>query len=189
MARPTMTASLTTTNSATDPDDFKVVEQRSSSSLEGSKAAAPPVVKIWQKNCRSLKSDDRVYELERELIRSGDSWDAVLLSETWREEEKEFWSTTDENLFFGSGCADGRKGTGILLHAKWKKRVTQAVAVNPRLCYIDLKGAGYLRYAWSQPTFPIQHIPIMSMKHNLKQWKKFYGMRDKNEFQLCWELI
>ena len=53
----------------------------------------PQLVKICQKNCWSLKSDDRLEELERELDASEEIWAAVLLNETWRENEKELWTT------------------------------------------------------------------------------------------------
>ena len=64
-----------------------------------------------------------------------------MLNETWREDKKELWSTKRENVFFGSGCSDGRKETWILLNSKWKRCIVQTVAVSPRLCYIDLKNA------------------------------------------------
>ena len=112
-----------------------------SNQTETANMALPTFVNIWHKNCRSLKSDDRVEELEAELDANGEEWAAIMLNETWREDVKELWSTKRDNVFFGSGCSEGRKGTGILLNAKWKRCIVRTVAVSPRLCYIDLKNA------------------------------------------------
>ena len=44
----------------------------------------------------------------------------MVLSETWREEGCEMWSTTHDHSWFGSGGSKGQCGVGFLLHSRWK---------------------------------------------------------------------
>ena len=40
--------------------------------------------------------------------------------------------------YLGSGWHKKRRGVGILLHKRWKKCIISFVAVNERICYVDL---------------------------------------------------
>ena len=125
-------------------------------------------IKIFQKNCRSLKSDDRVEELEAELDASDKEWAVIMLNETWRVSGSELWSTKRDNIFFGSGCAEGRRGTGILLNAKWKRCVVKTVAVSPRLCYMDLKNAWIHKIRLISAYFPDSTYSDSVLSRNIR---------------------
>ena len=44
---------------------------------------------ILQKNMRSMHSNEKIEEIVNEL--EGYRWDAILLNETWRQEQAEIW--------------------------------------------------------------------------------------------------
>lgn len=102
--------------------------------------------RVYAKNVRGLKTEKRVYELLEEL--EGTEWDAILLSETWRPEGEEIWTTAGGHLFMGSGFSEERRGVGILLHARWnhKRHFQNFIAINERVCYADVScGKAVLR--------------------------------------------
>lgn len=89
--------------------------------------------RIFTKNCRGLKTDDRIEEILCELRVSDVDWDAIMLTETWREEVRELWHTAEGHVYFGSGRAQGCKGFGILLNSRWKSKIRSTVVENERL--------------------------------------------------------
>ncbi len=91
---------------------------------------------MFNKNARSLKSDDRVHELILELKHV--RWDVVLVRETWRPNANEMLSTEDGHIFVGRGFSDGSRGVGILVHARWAKRVKKTIPINERLLAVDV---------------------------------------------------
>lgn len=91
---------------------------------------------VLGKNVQSLQSESREEELFEELRIV--NWDAVLISETWREKSNERWTTGDGHMFCGAGGKKGGKGVGIILHRRWTKGVTAFHAINERLCAIDV---------------------------------------------------
>eukprot|EP00973_Karenia_brevis_P063372 8808388-Karenia_brevis.AAC.1 len=95
---------------------------------------------VLTKNCRSLASSDRFDELQAEL--KGEAWDVVLLNETWRQQEVEYWKTEDKHIFAARGHESGRRGVGILLHERWCHGVEAFQPVSERLCYLDVKIKG-----------------------------------------------
>ena len=60
----------------------------------------------------------------------------VLLNETWRTEQEEFWITEQDHLFAGCGHPSGRRGVGILLYKRWRKHVIAFKPITERMCYI-----------------------------------------------------
>ena len=95
-------------------------------------------MKIGHKNCRSLKSDDHVEELEVELEESVNDWAAILLNETWREQAEEYDTLESDHIWFGSGGAKGQHGVGILLHRRWAQCVRGWRAINQRIGVLEL---------------------------------------------------
>ena len=103
----------------------------------GTGAASVDRLTLFAKNCRSLKSDDRVEELIREL--DSTNWDAILLSETWREAKREYWETAEGHIFIGAGWAENSRGVAILLRSKWKGAVADINYASERALAIDLR--------------------------------------------------
>ena len=92
-------------------------------------------LQIIGKNVQSLQADTREQELLAELRTI--TWDAVLLSETWREKKQERWQTEDGHMFCGAGGKKGEKGTAILLHRRWARGFRAFHAVSERCCAMD----------------------------------------------------
>ena len=72
------------------------------------------------KNMRSMHSSERIEEMVCEL--EGYRWDAMLLSETWRQDKSEIWETHHKHIFMGAGKYDNKHGVGIMLNKKWRQR-------------------------------------------------------------------
>ena len=51
-------------------------------------------------NMRSMHSSERIEEMVCEL--EGYRWDAILSSETWRQDKSEIWETHHKHIFMGS---------------------------------------------------------------------------------------
>ena len=75
---------------------------------------------VLQKNTRSLNSSERLEEMLSELHRI--SWDAILISETWRQ-NKEIWETQQGHIMVESGKFTNKHGVAILLNRRWKNRI------------------------------------------------------------------
>ena len=73
-------------------------------------------LKIWQKNTRGLKDDDRMVELLTEL--STLPRDFVSLNETWRGSEREYFEVDGCHVFCGAGGEDGARGVAILVNKR-----------------------------------------------------------------------
>ena len=72
---------------------------------------------VLQNNTRSLNSSERIEEMHREL--QDTSWDAVLISETWRQ-NKEIWETQQGHIMVESGKFTNKHGVAILLNKHGK---------------------------------------------------------------------
>ena len=70
---------------------------------------------------RSMHSSERIEEMVCEL--EGYRWDAILLSETWRQDKSEIWETHHKHIFMGSGKYDNKHGVGIMLNKKGGKEL------------------------------------------------------------------
>ena len=79
---------------------------------------------------RSMHSSERIEEMICEL--EGYRWDAVLLSETWRQDKAEKWETHHKHIFMGAGRYDNTHGVGIMLNKKWRQRVIDSEYINER---------------------------------------------------------
>ena len=90
------------------------------------------------KNVRGMADEDRIRELLHETKTLDENWDVLILSETWREEEFEMWTTNDGHLFANAGCVKKRRGVGFLVHSKWVPFITQFVAINERVSYVRI---------------------------------------------------
>ena len=73
-----------------------------------------PHLNLLCKNVRGLSNDDRLEELLLEAL--FDEWDILLLSETWRETQREQFTTQDGHVFLGSGAGGERRGVAFLVH-------------------------------------------------------------------------
>ena len=92
-------------------------------------------------NCHSLINfEERVERFLREL--EGTLWDAIVFTETWREELEEFWETKWGHTWYGSGGSKGSKGVGVLLHRR--SQALQFESVDSRLCRLDISVAGVI---------------------------------------------
>ena len=90
---------------------------------------------VFTKNARSLKADDRIEELIREL--AGVQWDVVLICETWRVEQSELWETRQGHLFVGAGWGENSRGVAILFRNSWKHSIKNVIYVNERVLAVD----------------------------------------------------
>ena len=89
------------------------------------------VTSIVPQKMRSMHSSERIEEMvcELECYR----WDAMFVSETWRQEKSEIWETHHKHIFMGEGKYDNRHGVGIILSKKWKQRIIDTEYVVNRL--------------------------------------------------------
>ena len=79
---------------------------------------------------RSMHSSEKIEEMVSEL--EGYRWDAILLSETWRQEQAEIWETHHKHIFMGSGKFDNKHGVGIMLNKRWRQRIIDTEHINER---------------------------------------------------------
>ena len=82
------------------------------------------------KNTRSMHSSERIEEMACEL--EGYRWDAILLSDTWRQDKSEIWETHHKHTFMGAGKYDNKYDVGILLNKKWRQRIIDTEYINER---------------------------------------------------------
>ena len=75
---------------------------------------------VLQKNARSMNSSERLDECFREVHRV--RWDAILISETWRQ-GKEVWETQQGHIVVKSGKFANKHGVAILLNRRWKNQI------------------------------------------------------------------
>ena len=73
------------------------------------------------KNMTSMHSSERIEEMVSEL--ESYRWDAILLSETWRQDKPEIWETHHKHIFMGVGKYDNKHGVAIMLNKKWRQRI------------------------------------------------------------------
>ena len=96
-----------------------------------------PHLNLLCKNVRGLSNDDRLEELLLEAL--FDEWDILLLSETWRETQREHFTTQDGHVFLGSGAGGERRGVAFLVHKKLVPCIKEFVPVNERMAVLRLK--------------------------------------------------
>ena len=58
--------------------------------------------------------------------------DAILLSETWRQDKAEIWETHHKHIFMGAERYDNKHGVGIMLKKKWRQRIIDTEYINER---------------------------------------------------------
>ena len=91
-----------------------VINDANGAKFSGSfRRVTPPVLRIIAKNVRGLGTEDRMEELLFETQLMNENWDIITLSETWREDGFEMWSTDEGHLFANAGCEEKRRGTGF----------------------------------------------------------------------------
>ena len=74
-------------------------------------------ITMVQKNTRPLTSDNRIHELIQELSElQNRHWDFVTISETWREQKEDMWTTRQGHTFAIPGNNKACHGTAILIH-------------------------------------------------------------------------
>ena len=102
-------------------------------------------VKIVTINARSLKSDERIKELEEEAGDEG--WDVILVQETWRSEAVEDFTDAAGHRWMSSGGPGRKHGVGILVHRKWRHAVKRfSVIAARRALAVDVNiGGGAFR--------------------------------------------
>ena len=79
---------------------------------------------------RSMHSSERIEEMACEL--EGYRWNAILLSETWRQDKSEICETRHKHIFMGAGKHDNKHGFGIMLNKKWRQRIIDTEYINKR---------------------------------------------------------
>ena len=77
-----------------------------------------------------MHSSEKIEEMVGEL--EGYRWDAILLSEPWRQEQAEIWETHHKHIFMGSGTFDNKHGVGIMLNKRWRQRIIVTEYINER---------------------------------------------------------
>ena len=85
-----------------------------------------------------MNFDDR---FERVLFELGTRrWDALIFTETWREEKRDIFNTSGGHKWFGSGGLRGRSGVGILLHQRWSYQTFNAMSDRCATLYLVVQG-------------------------------------------------
>ena len=79
---------------------------------------------------RKTHSSERIEEMVCEL--EGYRCDAILLSETWRQDKAEMWETHHKHISMGAGRYDNKHGVGIMLNKKWRQRIIDTEYINER---------------------------------------------------------
>ena len=92
---------------------------------------------IFAKNVRGMTNDDRLAELEGEL-QLVNTWNVCILSETWRKQQKDYYSTKNGNTFMYAGCEAGRRGVGFLVNGEWSAYISNFVPINERVAYLRI---------------------------------------------------
>ena len=133
-----------TTSAAKGTDTFggtTVNEYSQNIHFSGSPMADAPNTKafrIFAKNVRGLKTEERLLELIDEL-KMLTTWDVLILNETWRLDAFEMFATNEGHLFCNAGCEAGRRGVGFLVHKRWIKWLKSFTPVNERLACLSLQ--------------------------------------------------
>ena len=92
---------------------------------------------IFAKNIRGMTNDDRLAELEGEL-QLANTWSICILSEIWRKQQKDYYSTKNGNTFMYAGCEAGRRGVGFLVNRQWSSFISNFVPINERIAYLRI---------------------------------------------------
>ena len=108
-------------------------------------------IDIIAKNVQSIMAEDRLTLLLEEVETF--SWDILLLTETWREEEEESFITENGNHFLGAGGSRGSIGVAIILHKRWARNVGKVTICNSRLM------AAYVTIAEKYFCFIVPYMP------------------------------
>ena len=96
---------------------------------------SPFHMRVIAKNIQSLQTQDRENALLEELELN--RWEIMCLSETWREERRELWTSRKHHLFAGSGGTQGRNGVAIVLHAQLHAKIDSFCAMSDRVAALD----------------------------------------------------
>ena len=110
-------------DNSTDPAERKTISSSSRASPQDRNMEMNKKKKtftVLQKNTRSLSTSERFEEMCKEL--QDTSWDAILISETWRQ-NKEIWETQHGHIMVESGKFSNKHGVAILLNKRWKKGI------------------------------------------------------------------
>ena len=92
------------------------------------------------KNVQSLQTDTRENELFKELELF--HWDAICLSETWREHQRELWTSQRGHTFGGSGGTPGKHGVAIIINHALNARIEAFQAISERIAAMDFIAQG-----------------------------------------------
>ena len=92
---------------------------------------------IFAKNVRGMANDDRLAELEGEL-QLVNTWSVCVLSETWRKQQQDYYSTKNGNTFMYAGCEAGRRGVGFLVNEEWSSYISDFAPINERVAYLRI---------------------------------------------------
>ena len=60
------------------------------------------------------------------------------MTEAWRSEREEHYTTQQGHRFIGSGGGKGEKGVAVFLHDRWADQVTRVTAISKRLLAVDV---------------------------------------------------
>ena len=84
---------------------------------------------VLQKILSSMHSSEIIEEMVCELEEY--RWDAILMSETWRQDKSEIWETHHKHILMGAGKYDNKHGVGIMLNKK-RQRIIDTEYINER---------------------------------------------------------
>jgi hypothetical protein len=94
-------------------------------------------LKVATYNVRTLKSDDRLCDLEQELEKI--KWDIVGLSEVRRRDEQCLRLPSSHTLFYRGSSEGSYGGVGFLINSKISPQVKVFKAISERVIYITLE--------------------------------------------------
>ena len=82
-------------------------------------------------------TEDRLYELLAEVNQL--QWDIIVITETWRECERESFVITGGHLFCGSGGFAASRGVAFLVNERWANKLFSFIRVDERVAYLDVR--------------------------------------------------
>ena len=81
---------------------------------------------------RKRKTDVTQVKESKKWYASLKATDAILLSETRRQDKSEIWETHHKHIFMGAGKHDNKYGVAIMLNKKWRQRIIDTEYINER---------------------------------------------------------
>ena len=107
-------------------------------------------------------------------------WDAIFLSETWRQDKSEIWETHHKHIFMVAGKYDNKHGVRLVLNKKWRQRIIETEYINERTIsatiVVNRQRIKLMSVFFSHSTNCKKYIPIVGGDtHSMRETKEVNG--------------